>query len=61
MTNKALRTAVLAAAVVSGLALVPAQAGEQELALLSSYVGNWKGAGELVGAKSPNRSGVVWR
>ncbi|MFY8032162.1 MAG: hypothetical protein ACOVO5_10045 [Devosia sp.] len=53
MTNKALRTAVLAAAVVSGLALVPAQAGEQELALLSSYVGNWKGAGELVGGEKP--------
>jgi hypothetical protein len=53
MTNKALRTAVLAVAVVSGLALAPAQAGEQELSLLSSYVGNWKGAGELVGGEKP--------
>ena len=43
----------VATIMVAGLGAVPAQAGEEELALLTSYVGNWKGSGALVGGQKP--------
>ena len=43
----------VAAIMVSGFAIMPAQAGEEELALLTSYVGDWKGSGALVGGEKP--------
>jgi hypothetical protein len=54
MTFKRLHAAAAVATVMlSGLFAVPAQAGEAELALLTSYVGNWKGSGALVGGEKP--------
>lgn len=54
MTIKGLFAAGVAAAVmVAGFAVLPAKAGDAELALLSSYVGDWKGSGELVGGANP--------
>lgn len=38
---------------LSSLAAAPARPGEVELNLLTSYVGNWRGAGVLVGGKAP--------
>jgi hypothetical protein len=46
----------LAAALVAQMALfgaVPASAGEAELAMLTSYIGNWQGQGALVGGDRP--------
>jgi hypothetical protein len=41
---------MVALALVAPMLLpVPAQAGEKELELLSSYIGNWRGEGALVG------------
>src|SRR6218665_4103201 len=46
-------------AVVTGAAMLlwglatPAGAGQAELDLLQSYIGNWQGAGELVGGEQP--------
>lgn len=52
--TKGLFAAGLAAAImVGGLAVQPAQAGEEELALLSSYIGDWKGSGALIGGEKP--------
>jgi hypothetical protein len=54
MTIKGLFAAGVAAAVmVAGFAALPAKAGDAELALLSSYVGDWKGSGALVGGEKP--------
>lgn len=36
-----------------GLLAAPAQSGQVELDLLTSYVGKWSGAGVLVGGKAP--------
>lgn len=35
------------------LAVAPAKAGEAELALLQSYVGNWRGSGTVTGGAEP--------
>ena len=43
----------IAALALFGLASAPAQAGQAELELLSSYVGNWNGAGVMVGGEAP--------
>jgi|SRR6185312_10024520 len=43
----------LAALLMSALVAGPAQSGQAEIDLLSSYVGSWGGAGELVGGKDP--------
>lgn len=46
------RSKLLAAILVAPLALfsvAPAMAGPQELAVLTSYIGDWRGAGALVG------------
>lgn len=45
--------AALAAVMALGTAAMPASAGQAELDKLLSYVGNWSGAGELVGGQSP--------
>lgn len=53
MTIKGLfATGAAATVMVAGMAL-PAQAGPEELALLTSYVGDWKGSGALVGGAKP--------
>ncbi|HTM77625.1 MAG TPA: hypothetical protein VL133_08360, partial [Devosia sp.] len=47
---------MLAAALLAQLALfgaAPASAGETELAMLTSYIGNWQGEGALVGGDKP--------
>lgn len=44
---------LLAALAVPALTDAPAQAGEAELALLSSYIGDWRGEGALVGGDEP--------
>lgn len=43
----------LAAVMLSSLTVAPAVAGQAELNLLSSYVGNWSGGGTLVGGEAP--------
>lgn len=43
----------LAAAMTLGAAAIPASAGQAELDRLVSYIGNWSGAGELVGGAAP--------
>ncbi|MEO8756551.1 MAG: heme-binding beta-barrel domain-containing protein [Devosia sp.] len=43
----------IAAVMLSGLGALPVQAGPDQLALLKSYVGEWSGAGVLVGGKDP--------
>lgn len=46
------RSTIFAAAMTAGLALfsvAPAMAGPNELNVLTSYIGNWRGAGALVG------------
>jgi hypothetical protein len=40
-------------ALLMALAAVPVQAGQAELDLLSSYIGNWSGAGVLKGGDKP--------
>ncbi|MHB1103436.1 MAG: hypothetical protein ACYC0C_11835 [Devosia sp.] len=45
--------AAIAAVMLSGLVAAPAQSGEAELDFLISYVGNWRGAGVLVGGDAP--------
>ena len=45
---------VIAGAVSVGLgAAAPVQAGPAEIALLSNYIGEWSGSGELVGGPKP--------
>lgn len=54
MTNKRLHAAMAVATVVlSSLSVMPARAGEAELSLLTSYIGDWKGSGALVGGEKP--------
>ena len=43
----------IAALALFGFASAPVQAGQTELELLSSYVGNWSGAGVMVGGEAP--------
>ena len=43
----------IAAIMLSGLMAAPAQSGQAELDLLTSYIGKWSGAGVLVGGKEP--------
>jgi hypothetical protein len=51
---KFLRLFPLAALIAAAsFSVVPARAGEAEIALLSSYIGNWKGEGALVGGEKP--------
>jgi hypothetical protein len=45
-------TLALALLAAAGLAS-PARSGEAEVALLSSYIGQWQGAGALVGGEEP--------
>jgi len=45
--------ALLALQLVMPGAVLPTQAGDAELALLTSYVGNWRGEGALVGGDQP--------
>lgn len=52
--NARVRTFAAAAAIaVSGFAAMPALAGPAEMDLLSSYVGDWKGQGVMVGGEQP--------
>lgn len=44
---------MIAAIMLSSLLAVPAQSGQVELDRLASYVGNWSGAGTLVGGEAP--------
>lgn len=54
MTRMHLRAAMGVAAIMqSTLMAIPAQSGEAELDLLTSYIGNWAGAGMLVGGEAP--------
>ena len=51
MTKRStLAAAALAAALTFGLPAAPALSGEAELALLSSYIGSWRGEGVLKGS-----------
>lgn len=52
------RTALVSALVGIGLAATPVQAGPAEVALLQSYIGDWRGRGVLVGN---NQETVVCR
>jgi hypothetical protein len=45
--------AVIAASMLFGVATMPARSGQAELALLTSYIGDWQGQGVLVGGKAP--------
>ena len=54
--NMKMRSRVFAAVLAVPLALLgslPARSGDAELALLGSYVGNWRGEGALVGGDKP--------
>ena len=54
MTRMRLHVVVgVAAIMLSSLMAVPAQSGQAELDLLTSYIGKWSGAGVLVGGKEP--------
>jgi hypothetical protein len=54
MKIKGLHAATAVAAVMLSSAFVaPVQSGPAELELLSSYVGDWKGSGALVGGEKP--------
>lgn len=54
MTKKRLQVVAVAAAMaVSGLVAVPANGGQAELDLLTSYIGSWSGSGVLVGGEEP--------
>lgn len=55
MVKNWLRAIAIGGALVAPLGLSPAvaQAGDRELALLSSYIGNWRGEGLLVGGSQP--------
>lgn len=54
MRIKGLRAVMAALAVMlAGLFAGPAVAGEAELGLLTSYIGDWKGSGALVGGEKP--------
>lgn len=54
MTRMRLRAATTVVAIVlSSLLAVPAQSGQAELDRLASYIGDWSGAGTLVGGEAP--------
>ncbi len=54
MKRKHLRVAMAVIAIMlSILVAAPAQSGQVELDLLTSYIGKWTGAGVLVGGKAP--------
>jgi hypothetical protein len=54
MKIKGVQAAMAVGAVLlSGLFAAPVQAGEAELDLLTSYIGDWRGAGALVGGEKP--------
>jgi hypothetical protein len=54
MTRKHLHVVmVFAAIMLSSFTAAPAQSGQVELDLLTSYIGKWSGAGVLVGGKAP--------
>lgn len=44
---------VLLTMLLAGAGLMPAQGAQSELALLESYVGNWRGEGALIGGDQP--------
>lgn len=44
---------LVALAVTSTMAVFPVRAGEAEIALLQSYIGNWKGSGVVTGGAEP--------
>jgi hypothetical protein len=50
---KSLRTVAVLATLGLTATMAPAQAGQQELDLLLSYLGNWQGQGALVGGQEP--------
>ena len=52
-TGSRIVAALLALQLVMPGAVAPARAGDAELALLLSYVGNWRGEGSLVGGDQP--------
>jgi hypothetical protein len=56
--SQILRTAAAAAAMSVGVWAAPAMAGPQEVALLQSYIGEWRGRGTMIGA---NQETVVCR
>lgn len=45
--------AAIGAAMIAAVAAAPASAGQAELDKLTSYIGNWSGASELVGGEAP--------
>lgn len=47
------RLQALAAMALAGLMTGPAVSAEDEIGLLNSYIGNWKGEGALVGGEKP--------
>lgn len=53
MTRKRLQALIAAVLMLLGLSAVPSFAGDQELTLLKSYIGNWSGQGTLVGGDEP--------
>jgi hypothetical protein len=53
MTRGFRSLAAAATIAVSSLAVAPAMAGPAEMDLLSSYVGNWKGNGVMLGGQQP--------
>ena len=54
MTRMRLRVVTaIAAIMLSSMVAAPAQSGQVELDLLTSYAGKWSGAGVLVGGKAP--------
>jgi len=54
MTRMRLRmVTAIVAIMLSSLVAAPAQSGQVELDLLTSYIGKWTGAGALVGGKAP--------
>jgi hypothetical protein len=54
VTRKLLQTVTVIAAIVTfGFLAAPARSGEVELDLLTSYIGNWRGEGVLVGGEAP--------
>ena len=54
MTRKHLHMVMaIAAIMLSSFMAAPAQSGQVELDLLTSYIGKWTGAGVLVGGKAP--------
>jgi len=54
MTIKQLRAAsAMAAIMMPAMMVQPAPAGEAELALLTSYIGDWRGEGALRGGRNP--------